>query len=496
MPLAAEGGAAETDIKKYDGYRLLDAKVSVNSDNTLNATYTVNTKYSSILQAALGVASDESVIDELSKKNDADLQAIADDIYRAIITADPSITSDSTTTIGEFKGVDTGYWLIAGNYSTGSTTPKTLVILNTVGKDSNVEITTKDTTVPDVTKEVKEGETWQSYANAAIGETVDFRITGTIPSAGFDSYEKYYYQFVDTLSAGLTYTNGSVNVYADATKIDSSCYTVVSPTDEGSDGKLTITFEDLKSIKAPAAAEGTEGAAITVTKDTKIYVEYTATLNGKAVTTAAGNPNTVKLVYSNDPYTTTHGETTEKTVRVFTYKLVINKVKEDGTTKLDGADFKLYKKVKATQEGQPDTWEEITFTTDENENKIYKEGSKEANSTEFIFKGLDVGEYKIEESVVPDGYNKGTDIEFTITPEFITGADGNVTGIETVATNNTNVTILNGNPAELTTTIKNQPGHTMPSTGGMGRTLIYVLGTICVLGAGVLLVTKRRMGTK
>lgn len=149
-------------------------------------------------------------------------------------------------------------------------------------------------------------------------------MTATLPS-NLDDYTEYYLEFSDTLSSGLTY-NKDAKVYLDNDGARTDVTSAFTIADDGSSFKI----DNLKSLSG-------------VTSSTKVIVEYTATLNENAVIGDAGNPNTVKLIYSNNPSSTDKGETPEDTVIVFTYKFIVNKVDQDGKA-LAGAGFTLYKK--------------------------------------------------------------------------------------------------------------------------------------------------------
>ncbi|MBJ7541712.1 isopeptide-forming domain-containing fimbrial protein, partial [Streptococcus sp. SL1232] len=360
---------------------------------------------------------------------------------------------------GGLTGLAAGYYLVQ-NASVGDNEAYTNYILQVV---NNVTVEPK-TSVPSVEKKVKDtndtdGTTtdWQDSADYDINDSVPFQLTATLPT-NLDSYDEYYLELSDTLSSGLTY-NKDAKVYLvnDDEKTDvTSSFTIA---DDGSSFKIN----NLKSLDG-------------VTSSTKVVVEYTATLNENAVIGSEGNPNTVKLIYSNNPNytgsgeTSPTGETPEDTVIVFTYKVVVNKVDQNGAA-LPGAGFTLYKK-----------------DSDGNWNAV---GDEITGVTTFTFSGLDDGDYKLSETTVPDGYNKASDVEFKVTADHDVESDSpalnSVTGTGSLEfTSNTTA-------GSLTTDVVNKKGSVLPSTGGMGTTILYVVGTILVLAAGILLVTKKRM---
>lgn len=221
-----------------------------------------------------------------------------------------------------------------------------------------------------------------------------------------------------------------------------------------------------------------------VNKDSKVVVTYKAKLDDNAVVGSEGNPNTVYLKYANNPYqngdgTNDTGKTpTDKNI-VFTYKVLADKVDENGNA-LKGAKFELFK------QNEDSTWkslgEQAGTGTDENK---------------FAWSGLDDGIYKLVENKVPDGYNKLDDQIFTVTGTHDSESDDpkltDLTGNVTTGTITFDKNVTNGS---LSTKVENRSGSLLPSTGGIGTTIFYVVGVVLMLGAGVLLITKRRMSAK
>ena len=300
-------------------------------------------------------------------------------------------------------------------------------------------------------------------------------MTGTV-SDKYDNYGSYAYTFHDKMSNGLTFNN-DVKVYVDGTPITTG-YTVVTEnlTDTDTDGKVCtfeVRFENLKNISS-------------VNANSKITVEYTAKLNEKAVIGSAGNPNEARLEYSNNPYGKGTGKTPWDKVIVFTYKLVANKVDGSGNA-LAGAGFTLYK-WNASSEAK-DKYEAVGSEI---------KGTDKDPKTTFEFSRLDAGQYKLVETTVPAGYNKAADLEFKVVASYNTDkADPKFETLKVTDLDNHELTgvftIDQKNDDAVTTKITNLSGTELPSTGGMGTTILYVIGAILVIGAGILLITKKRM---
>ena len=287
-----------------------------------------------------------------------------------------------------------------------------------------------------------------------------------------DAYKVYKFVFHDKESAGLTFQDVT-SVKVDGVEIETG-YEVVRSTDDGC--TFEVVFEDLKDIESVHA-----GSVITV--------EYTSVLNESAVIGSAGNPNTANLEFSNNPNDEQGGETGETpddTVIVFTYKTVIDKV--DGEQNpLDGAEFTLEKFV-ANAEGTDEynevkgNWESVGTAV------VTEEG------TRFTFSGLDDGTYRLTETKTPDGYNTIDPIIFTITAEHEVESDNpTLTSLNGDKVSGEITFTPNEGEGSLTAAVVNQSGLELPETGGMGTTIFYIVGGILVVGAGVLLITRRRM---
>ena len=371
---------------------------------------------------------------------------------------DLNSTAVGSVSAGKSLPVPTGYYLIKD--ATAVTTYLVKVV------DEDIEIARK-TDVPSSAKKVKDvndstGATtdWQDSADYDIGDAVPFQLTGTVAS-NYDSYKTYKFVFHDKESKGLTFNEGSVKVYVDGNEITTG-YTVKTPGTH--QDTFDVTFDDLKNIKSVHA-----GSVITV--------EYTSTLNDKAVIGSEGNPNTMHLEFSNNPNDVQGGETgttPDDTVIVFTYDTVINKVDETGKKRLTGAEFILEKKING--KNGADTWKEITAV-------------KSNEGTTFTFSGLDDGEYRLRETQAPPTYNAIDDITFIITAKHDVLSDN--PALTELNCNKLTFT-PNKDEGSLTANIVNKKGSTLPSTGGIGTTIFYVIGGILMVGAGVILVSRRR----
>lgn len=327
-----------------------------------------------------------------------------------------------------------------------------------------------------------------SSADHAINEKFQFQLTATLPDStnrAYDYYDKYSVIFHDTLSDGITYDKDdeldSVVIKSNGNTYnitDSSKYTI-DTTDLESQNSFVVNI-DVKACAKDAGFDLNDGATITVT--------YTAHLNDKAYVNTAGgstsNINKVYLTYSNNPKDESSiGKTPESTpVYVYTYQL--NNTKHQDTEKgpaLEGACFRLYSDEACTDQSEVQLYQKDGFYYPIKDvlGKEAVEMKSAANGT-FNVKGLDAGTYYLKEITPPDGYSACKVISVTIKADHSRNDQVNLEG------------------SNLTNDIVNikAGGITLPSTGGIGTTIFYVVGGGLMVAAIVLLVTKKRMENK
>lgn len=364
-------------------------------------------------------------------------------------------TSEADASSVEFDELPLGYYLI-------DTTLGTLCGLTTTNPEATV---IEKNAKPTIDKEVQEGNNWGDKNDANIGDTVHFRTTITVE--GFaDSYVLH-----DTMSEGLTYT-GVTGVTLNSETVLADNYTVTPDATHGTgtDAK-TCTFDVVFS------ADFCE----TLKSGDKIVVSYDAVLNEKAEVSTA-NENEAKLDYK-DNAGDEHYTEPDKT-ETFTWELGVIKfttVSDGKDVYLSGAKFVLHK--------DSTTGTAVNFVQDATNMNLYKVCTKtECTHThvpeittdetgKFQLEGLDSGTYYLEETEAPQGYNKLSEaIEVTIDDE------GKVTEGEN-STANTLPEVK----------VENHSGTELPSTGGIGTTLFYVIGSIMMIGAAVVLISKKRV---
>lgn len=497
--------------RTYEGYKLLNLTTSLKGDNhhtphdgehtddCYNYAYTVNATYRAILQketydnggnylwetgtkpASAAEVTDEQILKYLSNQTSDNgdvymtMRQVADRLYRAILAA--GITADAQNLTGNGDAIEQGYWMFADVTNLTGNEANSLVMVDTKGQ-SELTITSK-TALPTVEKKVKDIEdsdddsildnAWHDSADHDIGDTVPFKLTGTLPSNA-QYYQSFEMNFHDTLSAGLTFDAASVKVYMYESKHKADV-----------DTDLNDAFKDVTDSFVVTSSGLTDGCTFEVscenvftiagvTKDTAFVVYYEATLNEAAVIGAAGNPNEVYLEFSNDPYGDSTGKTEKDKVVVFTYQLTVNKTDSHGH-ELEGAGFTLSKK---NVDG--------TFT-------VIGTELKGDDMTTFNWSGLDDGDYKLEETTVPAGFNKMSDIIFSISAvhsetdgePVLISLDGGLMGTGVVET------------GTIEKDIVNNTGTILPETGAQGTMMLLFGGTMLIVVAAVFMITRKKM---
>lgn len=430
MAFAAEGAATangsvtitnvEGNTTEFEGYQIFKADVDggkvsniawVNIEVQNAVEGVINTEDKSYTGTTAQDAADW-ITNEV-KGTDATTRVAPDSAAYKIADAVDGLATRVTTNNKTVSGLEHGYWLFVTKADTiGEGEAGTSPIFTVVG-DTPVNVTEK-TGIPTVEKKiVSDADNKEcDAADSQIGQDVTYNLYGTV-AENFDKYNTYYYQFSDQISKGLTLQDGAkVYLYAnkDAAKADLNHAKVTDITNyftpstdkAAADGSKTTTWtcDNLKNVAG-------------VTKDSCIVVSYTARINDRAVVglnnNQEGNLNTVTLHYSNNPMTSTKGQTVPDTVKDYTYGLKINKV-DLGTEKaLENAQFT------------------ITTKGDESSTDVkYVKDNGTLSDTEVVLStnrqgvitltGLDAGVYTVTETSAPSGYTKVNPFTFEIKP--------------------------------------------------------------------------------
>lgn len=344
-----------------------------------------------------------------------------------------------------------------------------------------------------IDKKIVENETNKDTDTVAVGDTINYEITSTSPKYTNEYFidggakKDPTYNIHDTLSKGLTLNtleNGSIK--------DGSIEVVVN--DEKLDSQTTNENQETTTwyTLSPTTGENeTTGFMIEFTTDflkeykgATVKVKYSVTVNKNAVVGTDGNTNDVKLEYTRKPDDRTTGVPGKTTPKVYTYGLVVNKIDGKEKNALSGAEFKLYKVEKIEKEnGKVEEKETQITNLKDMTNGTYTTGKNGV----VTFNGLDVGTYRLEEVKAPKNYTLLKDkIEFTIT-DANPGPDGVID-----VNSSEKVTINKDNKGQLTTTITNNKGFNLPSTGGMGTYIFTIGGLVVMAGAVLLLVSSKK----
>ncbi len=382
------------------------------------------------------------------------------------ITSTPTITdnADGTQTI-TYSDVDMGYYLV--DSSVGA-----LCSLNTTNLTATI---TEKNSVPTVDKNVRRqgGSSYSDNINADMGQVLEFKTTITVG----DGAQNYILH--DKMDAGLTYKDSSLKVYikkttdGDFSLLDSAKYTLKIPATDGD--TFDIEFQ-------PYFLDGLK-------KGDKIKIEYEATLN-KNAKTQDKNYNKTWVSYGDNK------NSNEDSVYIQTFRIPVYKYyKPNATateTPLPGAKFKLSTKSNADLNNDTDFIKFVYDSTDTTYGSGAYRKALDSDATTTIevvsddkgyatFKGLQAGVYYLYETEAPKGYNKlknpvQINIESSGLVSFIIpgGSLQYVRPYQAVK-------------------IENKTGTVLPSTGGVGTTMMYIVGAMLLIGSGVLLITKKNM---
>lgn len=370
-------------------------------------------------------------------------------------------TKPASNNTVKFEHLDLGYYLV--DSSVGS-----LCVLNTTNPDLTIA---EKNGVPSVEKGVSNTQngTYGTSNNASIGDKVYFKTTITT-QPGAQNYVLH-----DKMTEGLTFDENSVNVslHKKATSDEKTLtktkdYSVDTTNLESTGPKCTFHINFTKELCDGLKADDT------------ITVTYSATLNENAVIAGKGYENETWLKYG-DSQNTQHKTTTTKTFEMNVFKFYTDKNNSNTEKGLVGATFKLTKDSKDA--------ENISFvkTSDETAtDDVYRVAKKgeagtvttitSPDSGKFKIQGLGAGTYYLTETKQPAGYNK-------------------LSGPVTVVIDETGLVKVGESEANPVK-VENKTGTVLPSTGGAGTTMIYLIGAVLVFGSGVVLATKRRVKNK
>lgn len=545
VPAYAAGGpytltiTSDTPGHTYEAYQVFKGDVSADGETLSNVQWGGNVNGTGLLTAltdstAFGTANPFASCDSAPKvaavlKNrdaafmDAFAEAVGSNLNGTAISFGSEVKNGNKYFYSA-AGLDAGYYLVqdASGSPSDQQYAKTKFILEVVDDvtaEAKADQPTLDKTIASVNSDAVNSD----YANAAIGDTVTFTLTSAAPK--MDGYNKYFFVVTDELSQGFSLADdfkaNGVTVKIGDDVLAASEYAVSTYSKKDQPTKITITISDL------------------VGKSGNITIMYSATVNDKAVIGDAGNANTAHLEFSNDPnypyddvndQNAPMGKTPDTSTYTYVGGLIIHKVGEDGTTPLSAAQFQItspdFKQVvligtEFVRDDTNGTYYKLkngTYTTEapgqntsdyESTTVKYKlETTTETTipdtttgitswvdaNGDLVVAGLSAGTYTVTELVAPDGYNKADPVTVKVgwSAPATAGSttctwtkDGDTATLE-------DVTVDGATMKLIPVTIQNLRGATLPSTGGIGKTVLIGAGAVIAVVAVVGLVTKLR----
>ena len=459
-----------------------------------NASYTLNTEWEAFFtgnslddftakdksDAELSNAAVDYVT-KLGQKNDPKVVAFAKKAAdwakkQSLRKTEVSAKASGSQFVATFSGLAYGYYVVSpvgGSTDVNNKRGTDAILANVVKGTQDVLLKSE---YPTVEKALEDG---QNHADAQIGDSLNFVLKSKVPDMA-EYKNGYTFNFIDTLSKGLALDSESIKVFIGVVELTKGeDYSVATEPVDTNKTKLTISMLDFSNRHQTDAGE-------------EIKVTYTATINELAEVGKDDAGNSVKLEYSNDPNTTSKGESLPDETHGYTFGFDLHKTDANGGAALADAEFQLQKKpdgtpVKLIVENadndsdsavvRPATQEEI----DAPQSKAV-ETVTTPKSGNITFKGLDAAGYQLVEIKAPDGYNKlNAPVDVTIEAKY---DQGGVLESWTVG---------GKTGPSVTIDVQNNKGTLLPETGGMG-TVIFTVAGIAIIAGGIAWKRSRRAG--
>lgn len=476
-----------------------------------------------------------NVIKEWSHNED-NIQLFADIAKEHIILGNTvaEVTANNAGSPCVLTLPSSGYYLVVDTTTTDDSDRITDYLLLISGTSTKIKYSPAGF---NMTVNYRKDGTFNNYVDLEVGASAFIKLEASL-STLYEDYNQYYLGFKTTLPAGLTFADFDDDVVAEAYILHTNGKTTaIDPIHNEYkvkfDGDKTV-FVDFGNILDEAATGQPD-----MLDDDKLVVKLEAKVSSNNIEfgkgTAPGNVGnkiTSEMIYTNNmnqpdfDHTQINESNTDKdhwtdfithskisdTASVYTYQIKFQKQDSTNEKPLAGATFRLIRTE--TNDQNQHTYYYATFQQDNTDNSIYRvtgweQKSDAATPTDltiltssavsetggnytggtFTIQGLDAQSYSLEEVTPPSGYNKmqqpvGIAIRSNFENDVLTELYANVDSTRIEGAEETGLISL--------APIKNTPGASLPTTGGMGTTIFYIVGGVLVLGAGAAFVMKRR----
>lgn len=461
--------SAEFKGKKVEAWQMFSATVTADGKN---ASYTLNTEWelfftTEIVGNMAGLSGEKlsqaaiEYVNALGTDDGTNVIAFAkkasDWAKERGIGATSTVTAAASgdAYVAKFEGLAFGYYVVSPQSGSTADRGTDAILANVVTADKNVNLKSE---YPTIEKTVD----GNNHADAQVGDVLNFELKSKVPN--MTEYTTYVFNFVDTLSKGLTLDQSTIKVTIGASELQKDAdYTVSVTGGNGAATELKIIMADFKTKHGDKAGQD-------------IKVTYSASINEHAVAGQDDAGNSAKLEYSNDPINGGTGESVPDVTHGYTFDFDITKTDGVDGSALAGAVFQLQKK------GEDTPVKLIVESAGDKSNpavvrpvKAGEEGVATITTPEsgkITFEGLDAIAYQLVETKAPDGYNKLKDpVDVTIVANY--DQDGVLQSWT-----------VNGGGNDVALNIQNNKGTLLPETGGMG-TIIFTLVGAAAIGYGI-----------
>lgn len=462
--------SAEFKGKQVKAWQMFSATVTADGKN---ASYTLNAKWEPFFKTEIGGNMAGLSGEKLSQAaieyvnalgTDEGVNVIAfakkasDWAKENNITATSSATAsgDSAPYVAKFSSLAFGYYVVSPQSGSTADRGTDAILANVVTAEKNVNLKSE---YPTISKTVD----GNNHADAQVGDVLNFELKSKVPD--MTEYSTYVFNFVDTLSKGLTLDQSTIKVTIGASELQKDVdYTVSVTGDNGAATELKIIMTDFKTKHGDKAGQD-------------IKVTYSASINEHAVAGQDDAGNSAKLEYSNDPINGGTGESVPDVTHGYTFDFDITKTDGVDGSALAGAVFQLQKKgevtpIKLIVENNGDATRPAVVRPAKTGEGNAVDTITTPESGMITFKGLDAAEYQLVETKAPDGYNKLKDpVDVTIAAKY--DQDGVLQSWT-----------VNGSGNDVALNIQNNKGTLLPETGGMG-TILFTLVGAAAIGYGI-----------